>query len=324
MSTLEERYRRLLTLYPAGHRARHGEEMLGVMLAQAGRGRRFPDPRDVLDLVKGGLLIRLRHAFGLGSGGSWRDALNIAAIVAPLHLLVLEMSTWAIALWVIDGTQPLLFAITPLVYALPHLLIVWLALRGPRWAAAACAWAWATASTALSVRLSMAETVYFGQEPVAFSAGFLFSPLGLAFNALPGVIVALLLTLSPGPAAGAALIGRRTLLRWTAVAVLTMNAVSAFEHFLIPEYSLSSLATTTLACMACGAASRTPPGRRALVLLLPLLLVIYGGVPEFGAPRNEWLPALVQVMVGATAFVVARRGFRPYGSGTVSSPEPLA
>ncbi|MFD0891227.1 hypothetical protein ACFQ08_42325, partial [Streptosporangium algeriense] len=190
--------------------------------------------------------------------------------------------------------------------------------------AAASAWAWAAISTALSVRLSMAETVYFGQEPVAFSAGFLFSPLGLAFQSLPGAIVALLLTLAPGPSAGAELVGRRTLLRWTAVAVLTMNTVSALEHFLVPEYSLGSLASTTLACMACGAGSRTPVGRRALVLLLPLILVVYGGAPEYGAPRDVWLSALVQVMVGATAFVVARRGFRPYGSGTVSSPEPLA
>ncbi|MEV4098437.1 hypothetical protein [Streptosporangium saharense] len=324
MSTLEERYRRLLALYPAGHRARHEEEMLGVMLARAGRERRHPDPRDVLDLVKGALLIHARHALGPGSSDSWRDALNVAAIVAPLHLLVLEMSTWAMALWVLDGTTPLMFAVTPLVFALPHLLIVWLALRGPRWAAATCAWVWAAASTAISVRLSLAANVYFGQEPVPFSIGYMFSPLGLAFQALPGAIVALLLTVAPGTAAGAALVGRRTLLRWTAVAVLTMNGAAALEHFLVPGHSLGSLASTTLVCMACGAASRTPVGRRAVALLVPLLLVVYGGLPQFGEPGDGWLPALVQVLVGVTALVVARRGFRPYGSGTVSSPEPLA
>ncbi|MBB4916859.1 hypothetical protein [Streptosporangium saharense] len=311
MSILEERYRRLLALYPAEHRARHGEEMLGVMLARAGRERRHPDPRDALDLVKGALLIRARHALGPGSGGSWRDALNVAAIVAPLHLLVLEMSTWAMALWVLDGTQPLFYAVTPLVFALPRLLIVWLALRGLRWAAAACAWTLVAASTTLSVVL-----LDMNAYPIA--------PLELAFYALPGVIVALLLTLVPDPAAGAELIGRRPLLRWTAVSVLTMNGVSILEHFLAPEYSLGSLALTTLVCMACGAASRTPVGRRAVALLVPLLLVVYGGVPWFGTPHDEWLPVLVQVLVGATAFVVARRGFRPYGSGTVSSPEPLA
>ncbi|MER7134457.1 hypothetical protein [Streptosporangium saharense] len=324
MSTLEERYRRLLTLYPAGHRARHGEEMLGVMLARAGRERRHPDPRDALDLVKGALLIRARHAFGPGGGDSWRDALNVAAIVAPLHLLVLETSTWAMALWVLDDTQPLMFAVMPLVFALPHLLIVWLALRGPRWAAATCAWVWAAVGTAISVRLSLAANVYFEHEPVPFSVGYLFSPLGLAFQSLPGAIVALLLTVAPGSSAGAALAGRRTLLRWTTVAVLTMNCAAALERFLLPDQSLGSLASTTLVCMACGAASRTPVGRRAIALLVPLLLVVYGGVPEFGGPGDGWLPALVQVLVGATVFVVARRGFRPYGSGTVSSPEPLA
>ncbi|MFD0886976.1 hypothetical protein ACFQ08_20715, partial [Streptosporangium algeriense] len=129
MSALEERYRRLLALYPAGHRALHEEEMLGVMLAQAGRGQRYPGPRDVFDLVKGGLSIRLRYAFGPGSGACWREALNVAAVVAPLHLLVLETSTWAVTPWALDGTQPLLTAVTPLVYALPHLLVIWLALR---------------------------------------------------------------------------------------------------------------------------------------------------------------------------------------------------
>ncbi|MER7208793.1 hypothetical protein [Streptosporangium sp. NPDC000239] len=310
MSTLEERYRRLLALYPAEHRARHGEEMLGVMLAQAGQGWRFPDPRDVLDLVKGGVLIRLRHAFGPGSGGSWRDALNIAAIVAPLHLLVLEMSTWGTILLTVDGTQPLLYALTPAVYALPRLLIVWLALRGPRWAAAAAAWVLTAASTTIPAVLSM------GIDP--------FTPFERAFYALPDLAVALLLTFAPSPTAGATLVGRRSLLRWTAAAILTMNVASALEHFLAPEYFLGSLAMTTMVCMACGAASRTPAGRRAVVLLVPLFLVLYRGVPWSGMSHDEWLPGLVQVLVGVTAFVVARRGFRPYGSGTVSSPEPLA
>ncbi|MGP4104037.1 hypothetical protein [Nonomuraea sp. KM90] len=42
MSPLEARYRRLLAAYPRDHRARHEEEMIGVLLAGARFGRTRP------------------------------------------------------------------------------------------------------------------------------------------------------------------------------------------------------------------------------------------------------------------------------------------
>ncbi len=60
ISPLERRYRRLLAWYPAEHRRAHGEEMIGVLLASASDGQQHPRLADSLDLIRGGLRIRLR------------------------------------------------------------------------------------------------------------------------------------------------------------------------------------------------------------------------------------------------------------------------
>ncbi|MER5318313.1 hypothetical protein [Streptosporangium roseum] len=319
MSSLEARYRRLMSCYPREHRARHEEEMIGVMLAGAEPGRRYPDPRDVLDLIMGGLRIRLQRSLGPESASHWRDALNVAAIVAPLSLLVLEVGAWGMALWVADAL-PLFLTVVPLAFVLPQALIVGLALRGMRWAAAACAWIWAVASPAINLRMSLDAGIYLGPGS---SSNFLFSPFGLAFHALPGLIVALLLTLAPYPAGGAALIGHRRLLRWAVAAILTLNASAALTYLFGPGGLTNEPVTMALIAMACGAGSRTPAGRRAVSLMVPLLAVIYGGAPPDGPGGADWLLLAVQALLVVTVFIVARRGFRPYGTGTVSSPERL-
>lgn len=320
MSSLEARYRRLMACYPRGHRARHEEEMIGVMLAGAEPGRRYPDPRDVLDLIMGGLRIRLQRSLGPEAASHWRDALNVAAIVAPLSLLVLEAGAWGMALWVADAL-PLFLTLVPLAFALPQALIIGLALRSMRWAAAACAWIWAVASPAINLQMSLDAVVYLG--PGSFSSNFLFSPFGLAFHALPGLIVALLLTFAPHPAGGAALIGHRRLLRWALAAILTLNASAALTYLFVPGRFTDGLATMALIAMAYGAGSRTPVGRRAVSLMVPLLAMIYGGAPPDGPGGADWPLLAVQALLVVTVFIVARRGFQPYGTGTVSSPERI-
>jgi hypothetical protein len=88
---LERRYRRLLRWYPQGHQARHGAEMLGVLLAAAGPAQERPRLRESANLIGGALRIRLRGAT-TGSAGQWRDALARAAILLPLAAL-----TWRLA-----------------------------------------------------------------------------------------------------------------------------------------------------------------------------------------------------------------------------------
>ena len=85
---LERAYGRLLRWYPAGHRARHADEMLGVLMAGAGPGRRRPGLADAANLIGGAARIRLRAAT-TGSAGQWREALGRAGILLPLAWVVL-------------------------------------------------------------------------------------------------------------------------------------------------------------------------------------------------------------------------------------------
>jgi len=59
-TVLEGRYRRLLAMYPAEHRRKHQDEMLGVLMTGARAGQHRPGLADTADLIWGALLIRLR------------------------------------------------------------------------------------------------------------------------------------------------------------------------------------------------------------------------------------------------------------------------
>jgi hypothetical protein len=84
VTSLEIRYRRLMRVYPAGHRAAYEEEMIGVLMSGAEPGRRFPSPADAIDLVRAGLTVRLGRAFHTQRGTGWRDAAGITALFAAL------------------------------------------------------------------------------------------------------------------------------------------------------------------------------------------------------------------------------------------------
>jgi hypothetical protein len=83
---LEQRYRRLLRLYPREFRARRQDELLGVLMASAGEGQAKPARGDVSDIVKSSLVMRLR-----GPHGGWRFALSAFALVAPLFLVLTDI-----------------------------------------------------------------------------------------------------------------------------------------------------------------------------------------------------------------------------------------
>jgi hypothetical protein len=82
---LEQRYRRLLRLYPREFHARRTDEMIGVLMASAADGQNRPARGDVIDIVRGSLLARLR-----GPGG-WPFALSAFALVAPLFLVLTDI-----------------------------------------------------------------------------------------------------------------------------------------------------------------------------------------------------------------------------------------
>jgi hypothetical protein len=61
-SELERRYRRLLVCYPAAFRRQHEEEMIAVLLACAGSGRRGPGTADAVNLLWHALRLRIKPA----------------------------------------------------------------------------------------------------------------------------------------------------------------------------------------------------------------------------------------------------------------------
>jgi hypothetical protein len=87
VSGLEVRYRRLLRWFPADHRRRHGDEMLGVLLAAAPAGKDRPGFRDTSDLMLSAARIRLRPGRALSDRAGWRDALAVFSFIAPVLIL---------------------------------------------------------------------------------------------------------------------------------------------------------------------------------------------------------------------------------------------
>jgi hypothetical protein len=98
MSTLEDRYRRLLAVYPAGHRRTYGEEMLGVLMQGARPGQRRPAPGEAADLLWSGLAARAgRGVRGLrGHGG--RDAAAVAGLIGAVVLAAVALRRLGVAL----------------------------------------------------------------------------------------------------------------------------------------------------------------------------------------------------------------------------------
>jgi hypothetical protein len=93
---LERRYRRLLRWYPPEHRQVHGEEMIGVLVAGQRPGQDRPSPAQALDLMAGGLRIRLRPGRAFSDQDGWRAALAIFSLTAPLLAVgALALSIWA-------------------------------------------------------------------------------------------------------------------------------------------------------------------------------------------------------------------------------------
>lgn len=90
MKTLESRYLRLLSVFPAAHRERYQSEMLDTLMAGAQERQRAPRLRETLDLLWNAVWLRLR---GEGTPGArdprWADATALFGPLAALSLAVL-------------------------------------------------------------------------------------------------------------------------------------------------------------------------------------------------------------------------------------------
>ncbi|AEV88399.1 hypothetical protein ACWT_7389 [Actinoplanes sp. SE50] len=178
MTTLESRYRRLLRIYPATHRAAYEDEMLGVLMAGSPPDRRFPGPADAVDLIRGGLTARLGRALQGRHGTGWREAAAVTGLFTALVMVSDNAGTLISGLLEINlyGDPMRAHGLNDALLADPALrLLAWLALAvaalsGRGRAAAllsrvvvaaeltAVLW-WAGMDTAVAIRLSWAPVV---------------------------------------------------------------------------------------------------------------------------------------------------------------------
>jgi hypothetical protein len=272
---LERRYRRLLAWYPKDHRAVHEEEMIAVLLSGVADGRRRPTIRDVLDLVGGGLAVRLHRGVGPRSRRHWRDALDIAALLGPMVLLALYGAR--VVVLVLRGSATAATAVETLAFALPCGLVAALAWSGRRKAAVVCAWGWALLYSWLVASPGFGTAPHHMGPDGGLATAWLAVSVGL-----PEYLMAACLTLAPSPSL-ARLGGRRLLAWFAAVAAILVTAFAASVWHVLPLLLL----LLPVAVMA--VASRFPVVWRAVLALLPLIGLelglgrLVGGVPGIAA-----------------------------------------
>jgi hypothetical protein len=86
VNRLESRYRRLLAWYPAAHRDKYEEEMIGVLLAAARSGQSRPGFAESLNLMASGVRARVGSAAVGLADRRWGVASAVAGLVLPVLL----------------------------------------------------------------------------------------------------------------------------------------------------------------------------------------------------------------------------------------------
>jgi hypothetical protein len=285
MSSLEDRYRRLLAWYPRDHRAAHEDEMVGVLLAGAEPGQTRPGLGDRADLLWGGLKLHTRRAFGRASAPAWRDALAVAGVVGTLTLLVQAVTSSAIAsvagYWVTARFVDVLLA----------LILAAGVVTNQRWLAAPVAWL-----------LMLNQLPWIGWDNTG-SAG----PFVIDGWMLLGVCTAVVLTLTGSPQRGLQLTGPRRLLPWAGL----LAAVTVWEGGLswfgkAPDPTFAALPMVFTCAIACGYALSSSLGRRCLAILaLPVAYGLANSELQLFQTRGWLVAVLLGVVV--VPFIVARR-----------------
>jgi hypothetical protein len=93
-SRLEQRYRRLVALYPAAYRAEYGDELLTVLMACSRVGQRRPGLPDSFALLVGAVQMRLRPR--QGSARTISGVVGLMYAAAALEFAAL--ATWLLTL----------------------------------------------------------------------------------------------------------------------------------------------------------------------------------------------------------------------------------
>jgi hypothetical protein len=298
--SLERRYRRLLRCYPAGHRDRHGEEMLGVLLAATRPGQRRPGLAESANLIAAAVRIRLRGT-SPGSARQWRDTLAQTSLVLPLLLAIAALTQ--LALYGPGGQPPALAR-----WLAPDLnLISW---GGPVWwpivplaaLAVPAVLGWRPGTAAVTALLSAFCAIEVVSDVVAAQMGINPALLGPADAMSVAVLAieALALAASPGPRRGRALLSRRHYLLITGVgaALGAAGTVDRWERRL-PHGDNTVIFRSAQAALALG----------GLVVIIAAAMLIRGA-----ASRR------LLVMLALPAYCYVLNGV--YGSSVVAGPPP--
>jgi hypothetical protein len=311
---LEGRYRRLLRMYPADHRRKHQDEMLGVLMTGAHAGQHRPGLADTANLVWGALLIRLRPARPGTARPLWRDALAVVSVLLPVAFLATQIFSVSSQLTPQPETH------TAFVAFLQEMLV------------SAGAWVLLTALVLLRLRriAILATTgllIWFLVATAAAPYWVEIDPgVMLTATALGLELVALLA--SAGPRQGM----RLMTWRYYVLAALVPVAVAAIytwvwlPHPLLANATMITLVVITLAGMAVAA----PLSRRvALALSIPIYYLVVGHLvtPSFsyslGGSSAGWegplrvsLTVLPFAVLLGVALVVALRTVRHAPAGS--------
>ena len=310
MSELDDRYRRLLRWYPRDHRERHGEEMLGVLLAGAGERTR-PSRKETVDLLLGALRLHARRVVGADGGIDHRDVLAIVSLLGPIAILagaayVAETLNWSLRTgFLFDwNARDYLAFLTDLPVWVMWFVVAVLSLFRLRRLAAVGAW---LGTFGFLVSASVGRDWF--EDAITASAGWV----------VLGLVTAVALTWSPGPARGWELVGRRRVLVLAAAVVasiaLVMKSFGTYDVLYVPVENLTgfpdrlvlwflALAVVVAGAVVAGGA-RTRDGRRAaLVLCVPVMV----SVLLFVLPRLTDRTVTVAVCYGVPVAVLVAFG----------------
>jgi hypothetical protein len=265
---LEGRYRRLLAMYPAEHRRKHQDEMLGVLMTGARAGQHWPGLADTANLIWGALLIRLRPARPGAAWPLWRDALAVVSVLLPLMALAYSGLLNVATLATLRVGSPLFTALAG--YEAKFLggwaIVAALALLRLRRTAA-------LAATALLIWL-----VYSIADAPNWS--YIDAP-SMRSLCVAGLEIAALLA-SPGPRRGLQIINWRHYALALAIP-LGLAAVSNWVWLIDPAVS-NSIVIAACAVTLAGMTLASPLARRVAVFLA---LPVYYLIATFVVPPSE-------------------------------------
>jgi hypothetical protein len=264
---LERRYRLLLTAYPAAHRRVHGEEMLSVLLAASADGQHRPKLADAVNLVAGGLLIRVRALAGGCRDPRWRDALAVVSVVAPLLMLAAGLAASNVLGGAIRAMGGRLAA--------PFWLVYW-----PGWPATFWATTFGAGLLVLLVLLRLRRSAALTALAVTVSilvtaapdSGAALAAQSTALLVLLGGLATIALAWSPGPARGLQILGWwRTALTGVGAVVLGALLWGGPFIFLLNPLPVPPVLWALIIVVCVGGVVtgtlRAPTGRRVMALL---------------------------------------------------------